>query len=423
MRIPRILLVFALSASPLAGALPADLPERVARLNYVEGQVEFQEAGQPPRWTLPDRAFLEDDRLTTRPEARAEIALGSATLRLDERTTLTFETLDADRVLLRVEQGTAVVTLRDLADDETFAVETPNTTLTLLAPGEYRVEVPVEGVSALTVHDGAAEAATAGGPVRVADGQRVRFEGAQALATLEPVRPSDDFDAWILDREVQLADAEAPPNMESPVLEQYGEWQDDPTYGRVWMPSYASGGYDPFGYSYGSWQYVGYGWNWVDPYPWSRYTSYGGRWVYLDHARRWCWTPPRHREPVVSTLSAPHPFGLPRKPVKSRASSLPVTFVSAQDDDRPGASPRETEPRMPRAAPGHPTRGTFVPSAPPAPSPVHPTSTPSRPATDSGTASRPAGAQASRSAARREAVSPTYTPAPASRESGAIAPP
>jgi hypothetical protein len=57
------------------------------------------------------------------------------------------------------------------------------------------------------------------------------------------------------------------------------------------MPSYAYGGWDPFGY--GSWQHVGYGYAWVDPMPWSYYTNYGGHWAYLHHLDRWCWVPAR----------------------------------------------------------------------------------------------------------------------------------
>ncbi len=363
----RSLALFALlAAAPIAMSAPPERPDRVARLTYVEGQISFKEATEPPRWTLPDRPLLPGDRLTTKPDARAEIALGTAAIRLDERTAVEFETLDADRARLKLEEGIAVVTIRELAEGEAFEVATPNTRFTLFAPGEYRLEVPVDGVSAITVHGGEAEALTAGGPVRIADGQRVRLEGAQALATLETARPADAFDEWVLQREVQLAENEPSSNMDEPVLDQYGEWQEDPTYGRVWMPSYAYGGYDPFGYGYGSWQYVGFGYSWVDPYPWSPYTLYGGRWVYVHN--RWCWSPPRH-EPVPHHWRETHPFVRPRD---GRKTIMPVDREWPVDLDWPviARAPTSSEPsKPPRVTPGKPrTGGTFIPLVPRSPS-------------------------------------------------------
>jgi hypothetical protein len=421
----RCILLAALAASPLAGAAPADMPARVARLAYVEGQISFQEAGQPPRWTLPDRPFLPDDRLTTKPDARAEIALGTASVRLDEGTTLDVEALDADRVRLRLEEGVAVVTLRELADGEAFEIATSNTTISLVMPGEYRVEAPTEGVSTVTVHGGAAEAETAGGPVRIADGQRVRLEGTQALATLETARPADAFDEWVLQREVQLADNEPSSNMDEPVLDQYGEWQDDPTYGRVWMPGYAYGGYDPFGY--GSWQRVGFGWSWVDPYPWSPYTFYGGRWVHVHN--RWCWTPPRPRPPVVALET--HPFGRPRG---GKGTVMPVDRELPNATARaPSASePNEPSRVTPRVTPSKPRSGTFIPIQPRSPSQPQPMTAPSshggggtmRPSTSSGSSSSSSSSSNSSSSSSSNSPSrPSTMSSRPSRESGATSEP
>ena len=109
------------------------------------------------------------------------------------------------------------------------------------------------------MRSGNAEVATAGGPVRVADGQRVRLEGRAEFASLVTPRAADDFDEWVLEREVQFAESAPPPGEPSDdyeygneTLDQYGEWRDEPSYGRVWMPSYAYGGYDPFSHGTGS---------------------------------------------------------------------------------------------------------------------------------------------------------------------------
>jgi hypothetical protein len=132
--------------------------------------------------------------------------------------------------------------------------------------------------------------------VRIAEGQRVRLEGRQALANLATLRAADAFDNWVLEREVQFAELapsteQLATGYEYSELDRYGEWYDEPSYGRVWMPSYAYGGYDPF--RYGHWQHYGMGRTWVSSVPWGFQTFHSGRWAYLNHLDRWCWVPTR----------------------------------------------------------------------------------------------------------------------------------
>lgn len=313
MNLPKALLVLALSAPGLAWGAAPDSPERIARLGYVEGQIKFRAEHEVASYALPDRPLIPGDRIATEPAGRAELALGSATVRLDERSELVISTLDAKTVRIVLNQGTANLHLRELYDDETFAVATPNTTLTLNEPGEYRITVPSESTTDLTVRGGSADGITAGGPVRVVEGQRVRFEGSQALASLVPPRANDAFDDWVLDREVELGE-QAPTTEQLATgdeyreLDRYGEWYDDSSYGRVWMPAYAYGGHDPFRYGY--WDTYGGGRAWVSSMPWYYYTYYSGRWTYFDRLNRWGWVPSRHRHdrPVVNN---PPPVGIP----------------------------------------------------------------------------------------------------------------
>ncbi len=326
MKLPGIVLVTALAASGLAWGEPLETPARIARLGYVEGPVAFHAAEELASSALPDRPLIPGDQLVTKTGGRAELALGTATVRLDDNTELSISTLDATTVRVELNQGTVSVHLRELYDDETFAVATPNTTLTLREPGEYRIAVPTEGTTDLTVRGGAAEGVTAGGPVRVAAGQRVRFEGRQALASLVTPRSTDAFDDWVLEREVQFGNLEPSSEQlasgdEYQELDRYGEWYEESSYGRVWMPGYAYGGYDPF--RYGHWQHSGSGQIWVNSLPWGHHTFDHGRWAYLDHLNRWCWVPsrrdhrsrdvnPRHEDeepaPVAATPRTPIPF-------------------------------------------------------------------------------------------------------------------
>jgi hypothetical protein len=74
-------------------------------------------------------------------------------------------------------------------------------------------------------------------------------------------------------------------------LAPYGEWQDDPTYGRIWTPSQAAVGYDFSPYaSGGHWVGTEYGWTWVSDWDWGWAPFHYGRWVSLRH-RGWCWIP------------------------------------------------------------------------------------------------------------------------------------
>lgn len=290
-----ILAVLAFVVSGVAAGQAPESPVRIAQLAYVEGALSYQEANEPASSALPERPLQPGDRLTTAREGRAELTLGSATVRLDQESDLRIADLDAQSVRFDLTGGAAIFRLEELLEGESFTVTTPNTTIDFRAPGEYRVDVPDDGTTTLTVRAGDAEVETAEGAVRVADGQRVRLEGPEALASLVAPQWTDDFDNWVLDREVQLAES-APPRDESEyapdgTLDDYGDWQDDPVYGSVWMPSYAYGGYAPF--STGYWSYTGYGYSWVNPMPWSPYTNHHGHWAYLPHCNRHAWVPER----------------------------------------------------------------------------------------------------------------------------------
>lgn len=292
------------------------------------------------------RSLARGDRLVTARGGRAEFALGTAAIRLDERTELSIADLDATTVRVELATGTASVYLRELLASETFEIVTPNTAVALHEPGEYRVDVAADDSTELTVHGGTATAATAGGPVRVADGQRVRLEGRDALARLESPRPADAFDDWVLERELRLAEAESP--RFSPAddagydeLDRYGKWYDEPRYGRVWLP-YAYGGRAP--YRFGHWERFGIGWTWIDPAPWGFVTFHHGRWAFLHHLHRWCWVPERrvHERHFVHDTA---PFGQPRRDVRSRdiREDAPRTARRPADDDdarRPAAATR-----------------------------------------------------------------------------------
>ena len=74
-------------------------------------------------------------------------------------------------------------------------------------------------------------------------------------------------------------------------LSPYGSWVDDPTYGRVWVPSDAVVGDDFTPYaSNGQWADTEYGWTWASDWSWGWAPFHFGRWAFMT-GRHWGWVP------------------------------------------------------------------------------------------------------------------------------------
>jgi hypothetical protein len=74
-------------------------------------------------------------------------------------------------------------------------------------------------------------------------------------------------------------------------LAPYGNWIDDASYGRVWVPSVSVVGYDFAPYSAGGhWVLSDYGWTWVSDWDWGWGPFHYGRWITCG-GYGWCWVP------------------------------------------------------------------------------------------------------------------------------------
>jgi hypothetical protein len=120
----------------------ADPPDRAARLSFISGDVSLQPAGESD-WTaaLVNRPLTTGDKLWTEQNARAEIYVGPAAVRLDGSTGFSFLNVDDDTIQMRVTAGILNVSVRTLDGGENIEIDTPNVALTLLRAGNYRVEV------------------------------------------------------------------------------------------------------------------------------------------------------------------------------------------------------------------------------------------------------------------------------------------
>lgn len=276
-------------------ANPADPPGRVARLEYMSGQVSIQPAGTGD-WVeaSTNRPLTNSDNVWADKDSRAELNLGTSRLRIGSETSLTLTHVNNDTVQVSLHQGALNVHIRQIYGGETYEVDTQNLAFTITKAGDYRFDVdPNADTTVVTVRKGEGEATGQGPAVRVHAGQHVTFNNGTSLANQVAEAPSPDgFDDWCRvrdEREEHSVSARyvAPGVVGADDLDDYGTWKDTPDYGPVWVPT-VDAGWAP--YAYGNWEYVGpWGWTWVDAAPWGFAPFHYGRWVWWGGY--WGWAP------------------------------------------------------------------------------------------------------------------------------------
>src|SRR6188768_2550140 len=159
----------------------ADPPDRAARLSFISGDVSLQPAGETD-WTaaLVNRPLTTGDKLWTEQNARAEIYVGPAAVRLDGSTGFSFLNVDDDTIQMRVTAGVLNVSVRTLDGGEHIEIDTPNVALSVLRAGNYRVEVNDAGDATIVkVSEGSIQG-TGGGQDNIVYAQQVAtFTGTE----------------------------------------------------------------------------------------------------------------------------------------------------------------------------------------------------------------------------------------------------
>ena len=286
-----------------------DPPERAARLSLIEGDVSMQPAGEQ-EWApaILNRPLTTGDKLWTERNARAEIHVGPAAVRLSSDTGFSFLNVDDNTIQMRMTAGVMSLSVRALRDNEQIEIATPNVALTLLRPGNYRVEVNDAGDrTVVKVSEGALQATGADQDLVVHSRQVVTFTGVETLATnFGTPGELDEFDSWTLDRErrdqqaasSRTAQYVAPEVTGYEDLDDHGDWSSDAEYGYVWTPRNVAVDWAP--YRYGRWVWVSpWGYTWIDDARWGYAPFHYGRWAHVRN--RWCWVPgPRHMRAVYA---------------------------------------------------------------------------------------------------------------------------
>jgi hypothetical protein len=283
----------------LACADAGDPPSRVARLNYQNGGVSFR-PGSVEEWTgaTLNYPLTNGDHLWTEAGARSEMHVGSTAIRMDGRTALAILSLDDRTVQLSLTEGSIHVRLRNLAEDEVFEVDTPNAAISLLRPGEYRIDADADAaVTLVSVASGEAEVTGGnGGTFPVRSSQSARIAGVdQPTQELSAAVAPNEFERWAEDRDRHEDRSQSVRYVSRETigyedLDDYGVWRDEPDYGWVWAPRTVSAGWAP--YRNGRWAWVEpWGWTWVDEAPWGFAPFHYGRWAYTRVG--WVWVPGR----------------------------------------------------------------------------------------------------------------------------------
>jgi hypothetical protein len=306
MSLAGLALAMALFAPQRALADDDDPPSRVARLGYTHGSISFQPAGTDD-WVsaVVNRPITTGDKLWADNDSRAELHIGSASLRISSNTGFSFLNLTDNVTQIQLTSGSLRVRVKRLDESETFEIDTPNLAFSVLRPGTYRVNVNEGGdATIIKVRGGEGEVTGGGSAFTIHAHEAGTFNGTDQLtADIESYQndDDDDFDGWCADRDrhedlSQSARYVSPDVIGYQDLDGNGDWRAVPEYGTVWFPRTTIDGWAP--YRYGHWAYVyPWGYTWIDDAPWGFAPFHYGRWI--NYGGVWGWVPCPPRAPGV----------------------------------------------------------------------------------------------------------------------------
>ena len=291
----RDLAVATLALLVLCTAAWADPPGRVGRLADLNGTVWIYD-GEQGEWVLAqrNRPLTTGDRLATDADARAEMQVGSTTMRVDGSTELQIAQLDDQNVRIHVAAGSLAVRVRAREVAREIEVVTPEGSFVPSRAGHYRVDRRDDSTHA-TVWAGDVQFESQDSTLSVTAGQHAQFwsESGVTHYTWSGIE-HDNFSQWA-QAEDRRAEANANPYVSPEMtgaedLDRYGTWESHAEYGSIWYPNRVVSGWAP--YRMGHWTWVSpWGWTWVDDAPWGFAPFHYGRWVmWRGH---WAWAPGR----------------------------------------------------------------------------------------------------------------------------------
>ena len=284
----------------------ADPPGRVGRVAATEGAFWTFDPEQN-EWIAAqrNRPVTSGDRLSAERNGRAELQIGSATVRLDGDSELEIVELSDDRVRLHLHHGSLALRLRSNESAREFSVSTAAGRFDPQRVGRYRIDQTDNG-SFGGVLVGSMRFEARDSTLELTAGQRAEFwseRGATHYAWSQ--LPADRFADWVAredrrdERDAQRRPYVSPEMTGAEDLDRYGDWDRHPEYGALWLPRRVESGWAP--YRYGHWAHVQpWGWTWVDDAPWGFAPFHYGRWI--SWQGRWAWAPGQY---VARPIYAP----------------------------------------------------------------------------------------------------------------------
>ena len=285
-----------------------DPPSRVARVSVLQGNVSLQPSGvEDFSQASLNYPLTSGDRIYSDNGSTAELEAGQLALRLGSATDLSVTSMTDQFEQFGLGQGSVHVRSYDLDPNATLEIDTPNVSITVLAPGDLRIDVSPDGnMTQVTLLSGQARVDGPNFQQQLQPGESLQLTGNEPLYAQDARRPrGDGLDRFSSDRDrvyqdaiVTQTDYVNPATIGAADLGQYGDWSNDADNGPVWYPRSVAADWQP--YSYGRWAYVApWGWTWVENEPWGFAPFHYGRWARFGP--RWGWIPgPRVVRPVYS---------------------------------------------------------------------------------------------------------------------------
>ena len=176
-----------------------DPPSRVARLNYVNGNVSMEPAGVD-EWAPAEvnRPFTIGDYLYADQGGEAELHLDVGVIRIGSQTSFGFLNLDDRTVQLKLTEGDMYIRVHDFGSGQIFEVDTPNAAVTLLQNGSYRFRVDANGnMTFVVARQGQAQITGGGQAFLLNTDNSATLTGTDQLAYQIELAPQpDEFDQW-----------------------------------------------------------------------------------------------------------------------------------------------------------------------------------------------------------------------------------
>jgi hypothetical protein len=284
-----------------------DPPSRVGRLSLISGSIgvepasvnEFSAAELNSPLTTGDRLYADAGSL-------AEIQTTQQALRVGQLTDVTLTALTDSLTQFGLAQGSVHLRSWGLDAGTTEELDTPNVAVTVLQPGDIRVDVDsANDTTQVTVLAGQVQVDGNGLEIVMQQGESLLLSGSNPVAAQNVMAPQPDaLDRFSADRDSLWAQVSAesqylnPETIGAEDLTGYGSWDNDPDLGAVWYPSGVAVDWQP--YRNGHWTWIApWGWTWVENEPWGFAPFHYGRWS--RRGDRWGWIPgPVFVRPVYS---------------------------------------------------------------------------------------------------------------------------